>query len=779
MRTIYAFIIAAVMLAAGATESRAYDFRLRAVDILDSVPVGQTRLLLTTQDSTVVIDRETDIYGDIEVRGVDKGEYILKLIHDDYLPYSALFMLNKDVNLGDIGMTSLATQGTMLAEFTVEGARVVSNAEGHIITPSKELAKYSNNSLDYLNRLALPGLEVNLSSKTISVNGGSPQILVNGVKRSLTYLQTIDPKQIAQIKYSDFPPAKYLLSGVSGVIDIILFEPVDGGTVYSDNTGCPYQKSISTLDMLTYNHKDSEFSLNISENWNELPHRSLTDNYQWLDPEGNIVKEEKLETNKLNKWNNLEVTGSYNYQNRHGFVFNAAFTARYIRSRELTNGDYRLNGDRDAMHTENGKLRSFNPDINLYAQKEWKNGRILEFNLVGSLSNRTISSLYQNVYEDGHSDNDVIPNEVEGRSPGFIFETQYTQPFGNYTRWNIGIKESFNHGRNIYNGIKDMSNQSETYLNTNVYGMNGRGFSYSVGGGVGYRHTYLGGLSHNIWQPTGIFSLAQKISKVTLRLNGTYTPTFPTVYQMTDIVQDVQPGLSNSGNRSLKTAHSWDLSLNAYSLLNNYMTAMVILTNSHTNNGIVSNYIYQGNGRYLNTPTNFSNINEFNAYARFSCGQFLRYFSGNISVGWTSYRFSGFGQKQTFNSFDFRAYLGFYYNNWSALASFSPAKKTYAPFMTEKNSPQCELSVRYHLIPLGLSFGVTVSNLGFARGNHRSLSYDYPLMRNDFYSQSSQSGNRVTINVFYHLNYKRQYNRKEKGLRNMVVDQSVLSPLSE
>ena len=34
MRTIYAFIIAAVMFAFGANESWSYDFRLRAVDIL-------------------------------------------------------------------------------------------------------------------------------------------------------------------------------------------------------------------------------------------------------------------------------------------------------------------------------------------------------------------------------------------------------------------------------------------------------------------------------------------------------------------------------------------------------------------------------------------------------------------------------------------------------------------------------------------------------------------------------------------------------------------------
>lgn len=778
MKTFFKYIILILSIAVGVANGYAYNFRLRTVDAVDSVPVGQARLILSTQDSTVVVDRETDIYGDIEVHDIEKGEYILKLTHDDYLPYSALLMLNKDVNLGDIGLTSVVPEGTMLAEFTVEGARVVSNAEGHIITPSKKLAKYSNNILDYLDRLALPGMEVNVTNRTISVNGGVPQILVNGVKRSLTYLQTIDPKQIARIKYSDFPPAKYLLSGVSGVIDIILYEPVDGGTVYSDNSGCPYQKWLNTFDMLTYNHKDSEFSLNIYDNWNEPPHFYITNSTQWLDNEGNPVKEEDTENKRLHKENNLEVTGSYNYQNRHGFVFNAAFTGRYLRGKDIIDGEYRLNGIRNASHTESGKLRSFSPEINLYAQKEWTNGRLLEFNLVGSLSNRTISSLYENIFEDGSPDNDIISNDIDGRSPGFIFETQYTQPFGNLIRWNIGIKETFNHGRNIYNGVTDMSNQSETYLNTNIYGMNTHGFSYSVGGGASYRHTYLGGLAYDYWQPTGIFSLSQRINAVTLRLNGTYTPIFPTVSQMTDIVQDVQPGVSNSGNQSLKTSHNWNLSLNAYSILTRYMTLSATLTNRHTNNSINNNYIYQGDGQYLNTPVNFSNINLFDARVRFSCGNFLNYFSGNIELGWTNYRFSGYGQRQTFNSIDCRIFIGFLYKRWGASARFSPAKKTYAPFMSTKNSPTCELTVRYLLSP-SWSFSLTVSNLGFAKGYWTRQSYDYPLMMENLYARNTQSGNLVRLNFTYQINYRRQYNKKEKGLRNMVVDQSVLSPIKD
>ena len=134
----------------------------------------------------------------------------------------------KNIDLGIIYLS----EGTMLEEVTVTGS-AVSEVKGRtVVFPSMADVKASPTTLGLFQKLPLAGLDANPVNRTLSVDGGSPVILIDGVPSTIDDFNSLQPKDILKIEYSRVTPARYADRGASGMINILLKKRDDGGSVY-------------------------------------------------------------------------------------------------------------------------------------------------------------------------------------------------------------------------------------------------------------------------------------------------------------------------------------------------------------------------------------------------------------------------------------------------------------------------------------------------------------------------------------------------------------------
>ena len=136
---------------------------------------------------------------------------------------------SKNLNLGTIYLD----EGVALDEVTVMGNSAIKSKGRTIIYPSSSDIKSSATSISLFQKLPLAGLQANPINRSITVDGGTPVILINGVPSSIDDVNALQPKDIEKIEFSRFTPARYADSGNSGFINITLKKRDDGGQVYA------------------------------------------------------------------------------------------------------------------------------------------------------------------------------------------------------------------------------------------------------------------------------------------------------------------------------------------------------------------------------------------------------------------------------------------------------------------------------------------------------------------------------------------------------------------
>lgn len=99
---------------------------------------------------------------------------------------------SKNVNIGTIYLD----QGVTLDEVTVTGNQVVHSKGRTIVYPSSSDVRASSTSVSLFQKLPLPGLQANPINRTLSVDGGSPVILINGVPSTMDDVNALQPKDI-------------------------------------------------------------------------------------------------------------------------------------------------------------------------------------------------------------------------------------------------------------------------------------------------------------------------------------------------------------------------------------------------------------------------------------------------------------------------------------------------------------------------------------------------------------------------------------------------------
>ncbi|WP_289860112.1 carboxypeptidase-like regulatory domain-containing protein [uncultured Muribaculum sp.] len=184
-----------------ALTAEAFTVRGRIVDNTLKDPVPGAIVTIASPDSTVIARGTSDGKGTFTVNVDSVTEQLIITV--DATSYSRLSLslsgAGSDIDLGSVAM-SPSTIG--LAEVTVSAKAVNRLTDRTILIPSAEEIKRAPGMMGLLNSLSFKSLELKVNSltNTITINGQSAKILINGVQRRIEDLTALIPENIARVE---------------------------------------------------------------------------------------------------------------------------------------------------------------------------------------------------------------------------------------------------------------------------------------------------------------------------------------------------------------------------------------------------------------------------------------------------------------------------------------------------------------------------------------------------------------------------------------------------
>ena len=170
---------------------------------------------------------------------------------------------SRDIDLGTIYLD----EGIMLDGLTVTGNSAVNYMGRTIVYPSTADIKASATSVGLFQKLPLPGLEANPINRNLSVDGGTPMILIDGVPSTMDDVNALKPGDITKIEYSRITPARYADRGVNGLVSITLRRRSDGGQVYVWGRSALNTVFVNANVKASYHQGPSQFTILYSPSW--------------------------------------------------------------------------------------------------------------------------------------------------------------------------------------------------------------------------------------------------------------------------------------------------------------------------------------------------------------------------------------------------------------------------------------------------------------------------------------------------------------------------------
>lgn len=173
----------------------------------------------------------------------------------------------------DLGTLTMSAKQLQTVSITAD--RVTEEVDRYVVLPKKEEAEAAGRTLVLLDMLKLPGLRVDVALQRITVDGGTAILQVNGKEVPLARLANLKAEQVKRVEYSNNPGARYLDRGASGIINIVLKEREDGGSIMAGATTAFTTGFANSEIQGSYHKGKSEFMLDYSlsyRNYNDVPY---------------------------------------------------------------------------------------------------------------------------------------------------------------------------------------------------------------------------------------------------------------------------------------------------------------------------------------------------------------------------------------------------------------------------------------------------------------------------------------------------------------------------
>lgn len=544
---------------------------------------------------------------------------------------------SKDIMVGTVYMSD----SRELPEVVVTAATMVDSRGRTIVYPSGEYVKASSSSISLFQKLPLPGLEANPITRTLTVEGGGPMILIDGVPASIDEVRALQPKDILKVEYSRITPARYAGKDCKGFISITRKQRNDGGSFFGYMRACPTTGFLDADIRASYHQGPSEFTLSYSPSWRN--YQKVYDNVieSYIAPDFRV----DIESHDRNPFNYLgnPLSLKYYFRPKPTTAFVATFNANMSSSSRRVigyNTDTEL-GSYDINSKQSSK--AFSPWLDLFFSHDFNDRNSLEVQMVGTISSDDYRR--SNSYDYPDREDETYVMDVDSRRYSLITELSYIHSFSDRTSLSGGYQSTLSRSRNKYltSDYDPVLTENHNYLYVRVSqrigkvyleGSTGMKLFWNKNGDV-RRH-----FSRNNTSFWANWSINQRWS-LAGRFN--YASSIPGLTAITDYMQQVNPYLFTNGNPDLKAPQFFNYSVSASANYPKFSTTLIV-GYSETIDPSISDLTYMGNGKFLSRTINYDSDKKFSTALYLTVGPFAG-FGANVSFGLDHFYTHGPGWK--------------------------------------------------------------------------------------------------------------------------------------
>ncbi len=552
---------------------------------------------------------------------------------------------NKSLNTGVIYLD----EGISLNEVTVR-ANQLSVVKGRtIVYPSASEVRASSTAISLFQKLPLAGMEANPITRTLTVDGGSPVILINGVPSTTDDLNSLQPKDIERIEFSRFTPARYADKGATGFIDITLKKRTDGGRIFAWGRSAVTTAFVDANIRASYHQGASQFTLTYSPSWRNYQdvYDNTTESYI-----GNDFRVD-LETHDRNPFNYHyhKTQLKYDFSPSDKTLFSATISAtpNFNNSRLIARTVDSEAGTYDNYNRTTSK--DFSPSLDLYVRHDFNGRNSLEAQVVGTLSSNDYRRDNNYWFSDGNEQAYIM--NVDSRRRSLISEVNYTHTFGERTQLSGGFQNTVSHSTNTYLSTdyrpKLTENNNYAYvrlgqsIGSKVYLTLATGLKlFWINNDLNKRN-FIRNLSsaqvswniNNSWSLQGSFR---------------YSPSIPSLTALTDYPQQTTPYLVSNGNPELRVEENFVYSLGANYSYRKFQASFQSAY-SDSPNSIIDDITYSGAGLFLSQSVNSKYRRVFQNDLSLRIND-IHGFGAGLYMSLTHYQTAGEGWAHKLTSFD-------------------------------------------------------------------------------------------------------------------------------
>ena len=670
-----------------------------------------------------------------------------------------------DVALGNVYMTSAET----LKEVTVQGSSIKDIKGRTIVFPSPADVKASATSLRLFMKLPLAGLEANPINRTLSVDGGTPMILINGVPSTIQDVNALKPGDILKIEFSRMTPARYADRGYSGLLNITLKKRTDGGQVYLWGRSAVATAFVDANLRVSYHQGPSRFTLSYNPSWRNYNQVYDFSKSSYIGDDFRV----NLESHDRNPFNYAyhTVRFKYDYSPNTATLFSATFNAEPSSNHRRTIAQ--TNDSELGVYENYNESRStdFAPSLDLFFRRDFNDKNSLEAQVVGTLSSSDYRRDNHYIFEGGADESYIMNTDSRRRS--LISEISYTHSFSDRTSLSGGVQNTLSHSTNKYldSDYKPVLTENNNYIYAKfgqqinkVYLSLASGMKlFWIENDLNKRH-----FTRNLttvqasWNPDNRWSLTGAFA---------YSPIIPSLSALTDYPQQVSPYLISNGNPDLKVAGSF-----IYQLMPAYrykkFNASLLMTVRTIDNFVFDDVNYIGNHLFLSQSINARRYNTYGANLNMRISD-IAGFGANINLGLNHYETEVESWSRSLTSFS--GSLTIWWNHGPYTISYwrkIPGKSLYG-YSVSKNENGDALSFEYQP-DKRWTFGVDWMYMFDKKGTrYPSESYS-PVNSSVSDRYIKHNGNMVVLSASYSADFGSLFRSGRRSLNNSDNGSSLL-----
>lgn len=737
----------------------------RVLSETDTIPVEGAVCVLTDADRNILRRDTTYANGGFKIESYTPGRLNLVISKPGFSDIIASIESPREqIDMGILWMSDATT----LDELVVNGSVSVDARGRTIVYPSLSQVKASSTSIDLMQKLALPALEANPISRTITVMKSEPIILINGVPSSKDEFLTIAPSKIERIEYSIIPPAKYAPSGQNGYISVTLKDRTDGGSVNLWARSALQTTFFDGSFATAYHQGPSEFRVSYAPSWRNYHdvHDVMEGAYIGDDFKVNISA---ADTNPFNYFNS-PISLRYIFSPKISTMFSATLNLNTIASHNYSYGDQKDDIAGDYTFDKDTHDKSFNPSLDLYFKHDFNERNTLEVNVVGTLNNNKYRRANLYIYPDRPNESYDININSSRRS--LITSASYDHNFSDATTLSAGLRNTLSHSRNTYIDTDDapVLTENNNYAYVSLSQMIKR-FYFNISTGLSMywmknddvRHHYFCNNTRMTlqWVPSNMFMVTGTFN---------YNSGIPGLSQLTDHIQQINPYLYSNGNPDLRVGYSLYYSLRP-AIRYKKLTALVNGFYSSRPNAVFSDITYMGDGKFLQQSINAKKSANGGASLQVQIQDFYGLgLSGEVT--YTHYMSEGPDWSHTLNTWGGMVNVWYTLKKFTLSAWYKFPAKSLTGHMVSREENGSMLSLMYRLND---HWNFTASWMYmFCRGTEYP-SWNYSTV-NPSTSQRwiGNNANMVTLSVGYQTDFGSIFRTGQRQLRNSDSASSIL-----